>query len=394
VDAVPLRRAAPEGPDQTRDEQAGEALRDETSREASDEASREASGDGSAREASDEPAREAGGTGSSGDLPGGERLAPRRHRRRLAGRGAHALRRVRPPHQVAAAAARRTAEWARQPHGRVALAGLFIAALLALTGAAGAYLVPAGTPVDTVHPAAQNSAAPPDPGSPSAAASAPTAVPSAGSGLDPSAVPVPSLSQGNQVGTTGSRPADALASWAQRVASLVDIPPVALQAYGYAELVVAQTTSSCHLSWTTLAAIGAVESNHGSAKGATLYPDGQALPPIVGLPLDGKDGRQSVPDTDGGQLDNDTTWDHAVGPMQFIPSTWRSQAVDADNDGVRNPNDIDDAALAAANYLCSNGRDLATPSGWWDAIAAYNLPRSYGEAVFAKANYYGTKSQG
>ncbi|MBX6358292.1 MAG: hypothetical protein IRZ05_20885 [Micromonosporaceae bacterium] len=90
VDAVPLRRAAPEGPDQTRDEQAGEALRDETSREASDEASREASGDGSAREASDEPAREAGGTGSSGDLPGGERLAPRRHRRRLAGRGAAA----------------------------------------------------------------------------------------------------------------------------------------------------------------------------------------------------------------------------------------------------------------------------------------------------------------
>jgi membrane-bound lytic murein transglycosylase B len=66
--------------------------------------------------------------------------------------------------------------------------------------------------------------------------------------------------------------------------------------------------------------------------------------------------------------------------------------VDADNDGIRNPNDIDDAALAAANYLCANGRDLTTPAGWTDAVAAYNIPDSYRQQVFAAANTYGSKS--
>jgi membrane-bound lytic murein transglycosylase B len=174
----------------------------------------------------------------------------------------------------------------------------------------------------------------------------------------------------------------------------VDIPLTALQAYGYAELVLAQTTPGCQLSWTTLAGIGKVESNHGSSNGAALYPDGQALPAIVGPALDGKDGRGTITDSDDGLLDNDKQWDHAVGPMQFIPSTWRTQAIDADNDAIRNPNDIDDAALAAANLLCSNGRDLATPIGWRDAIAAYNMPQSYREKVYHAANDYGTRSRG
>ena len=58
--------------------------------------------------------------------------------------------------------------------------------------------------------------------------------------------------------------------------------------------------------------------------------------------------------------------------MQFIPSTWRTAGVDADNDTIKDPHDIDDAALAAANYLCSGARNLATPSGWWSAILSYN----------------------
>ena len=64
-------------------------------------------------------------------------------------------------------------------------------------------------------------------------------------------------------------------------------------------------------------------------------------------------------DTDAGQYDNDTRFDRAVGPMQFIPSTWSVVGVDGDSDGTRNPQDIDDAALATAVYLCSGDDDLS-----------------------------------
>jgi hypothetical protein len=409
VDAVPLRPATPGGPDQpggSRPPAPADAAH------SSDPASPAADAAGPATPAAvnDEPGSPppAGGGPDSGHAAGGQAasggpdgeqpagdgppVAPVRHRRRLAGRGLHALRRMPPPHRVAASAVRQAGRWARRPAGRLALIGLFIAVLIGLTGAAGAYLVPASAPVSSARPAAQDSNAPQVDAS-STDLSGPTTVPSAGPALSQSAAPLPSSSIGGPVGVAGARPADALTGWAQHMATRVDIPLVALQAYGYAELVVAQTTPGCHLSWTTLAAIGKVESNHGNSNGATLYPDGQAMPAIVGLPLDGKGGRQPVSDTDGGQLDHDVTWDHAVGPMQFIPSTWRAQAVDADNDGIRNPNDIDDAALAAANYLCSNGRDLATADGWRSAVAAYNMPESYRQLVFNAANDYGTRSR-
>jgi membrane-bound lytic murein transglycosylase B len=177
------------------------------------------------------------------------------------------------------------------------------------------------------------------------------------------------------------------------VGTRVGIPVVAVQAYGYSELVLNRTKPACHLSWTTLAAIAKVESAHGSANGAVLGADGQALPAIVGLPLDGKGGRQMIKDTDGGTLDGDTTFDRAMGPLQFIPTTWRENAVDADNNGVTDPNDIDDAALAAGSYLCRDGRDMASPTDWWDAILSYNDVRPYAQKVFTEANLYGERSR-
>jgi membrane-bound lytic murein transglycosylase B len=192
----------------------------------------------------------------------------------------------------------------------------------------------------------------------------------------------------------GARPADVLVGWAGQLTAKTGVPAAAMQAYGYAELVLAQTTPACRLSWTTLAAIGKVESGHGSANGATLGPDGRALPAIVGPPLNGTGGNALIRDTDGGALDFDTTYDRAVGPMQFIPNTWRTFTVDADNDGVKDPNDVDDAALAAANYLCAGGRDLSTADGWWAAIGSYNTPQAYRDAIFAAANDYGQRSRG
>jgi membrane-bound lytic murein transglycosylase B len=172
-----------------------------------------------------------------------------------------------------------------------------------------------------------------------------------------------------------------------------EIPAVAMQAYGYAELVLAETHRSCQLSWTTLAAIGYVESRHGSANSATLGSTGRAEPEIVGDPLDGQGGRSRILDTDRGQLDHDTVYDRALGPMQFIPSTWQEIGADADNDGRRDPHDIDDAALAAGNYLCKGGRNMTIPGDWWGAILSYNDVRRYAQSVFDRANEYGRLSR-
>jgi membrane-bound lytic murein transglycosylase B len=191
----------------------------------------------------------------------------------------------------------------------------------------------------------------------------------------------------------GVRPADALDGWARQVGTKVGIPVVAVQAYGYAELVLARTTPSCHLSWTTIAAIAKVESSHGSANGSVLGADGSVQPPIYGLPLDGKGGRQLIRDTDQGVLDGDTTFDRAVGPLQFIPSTWNSYKVDADNSGTADPNDIDDASLTAGTYLCQGGRDMSRADSWWDAILSYNAVRPYAQKVFEAANDYGHRSR-
>jgi membrane-bound lytic murein transglycosylase B len=206
--------------------------------------------------------------------------------------------------------------------------------------------------------------------------------------------PLGTLPTGPAVGgvTTG-RPADALAGWAAEVGPKVGISPVAMQAYGYAELVLAQTNRSCGLSWTTLAAIGFVESGHGQANNARLGQDGKALPEIIGLPLDGQGNRMRIADTDGGRLDKDTTFDRAIGPMQFIPTTWQEIGADADNDGVKDPHDLDDAALAAGNYLCKGSRNLTIPADWWNAILSYNDVRQYAQDVFDTANRYGQASR-
>ena len=107
-------------------------------------------------------------------------------------------------------------------------------------------------------------------------------------------------------------------------------------------------TPDCGLSWATLAGVGRVESDHGRLGRADLDADGVARPSIVGVALDGSPGLAEIPDTDAGRLDGDAEYDRAVGPMQFLPATWARYGADGDGDGVRNADDLDDAAAAAA----------------------------------------------
>ncbi|EIE99661.1 lytic transglycosylase domain-containing protein [Saccharomonospora glauca] len=179
-----------------------------------------------------------------------------------------------------------------------------------------------------------------------------------------------------------------LDEWAAHLAPAVGVPARALRAYGNAELIVDEELPGCGLTWTTLAGIGRVESDHGRYGGAVLGEDGRPSPPIVGIALDGAPGVKVVADTDGGALDGDPDYDRAVGPMQFIPSTWARVGVDASGDGRADPQQIDDAALSAAFYLCSHGRDLTTGEGWWDGVLSYNHSVEYGRKVFALAEHY------
>jgi membrane-bound lytic murein transglycosylase B len=171
------------------------------------------------------------------------------------------------------------------------------------------------------------------------------------------------------------------------------IPARALQAYAQADLRMADEHPGCHLNWSTLAGIGSVESDHGRHGGASVAPDGRTMPPIIGPPLDGSNGNKAIRDTDGGALDGDRVWDRAVGPMQFIPSTWARWGVRASGDGARpDPQNIDDAALAAARYLCASGRDLGSGTGWWQAVLSYNNTAEYAQLVYATAQRYGQAS--
>ncbi|MDD7917517.1 lytic transglycosylase domain-containing protein [Actinomycetospora callitridis] len=184
-----------------------------------------------------------------------------------------------------------------------------------------------------------------------------------------------------------------VSGWATDIASRVDVPARALQAYGQADLAVKQEQPDCNLSWVTVAGLARIESNHGRYRGASIAENGDVTPRVIGVPLDGTGGNRTIGDTDGGVLDGDTALDRAVGPLQFIPSTWAKWRSDGNGDGVADPNNIFDAALAAGRYLCAGGRDLATGPGWRAAVLSYNNSDEYGRRVYAAADSYASASQ-
>lgn len=163
------------------------------------------------------------------------------------------------------------------------------------------------------------------------------------------------------------------------------IPASVLAAYKQAEQTIKGTDPGCNVPWQLLAAIGKVES--GQARGGRVDDNGTTFSPILGPVLNGV-GFANISDTDNGAYDGDKTHDRAVGPMQFIPSTWATWGQDANSDGRKDPNNIFDAALAAGRYLCANNRDLSVKADLDRAILSYNRSQEYLATVLSWLEYY------
>ncbi|HUO36580.1 MAG TPA: lytic murein transglycosylase [Mycobacterium sp.] len=165
------------------------------------------------------------------------------------------------------------------------------------------------------------------------------------------------------------------------------IPAIALAAYRNAERMMALADPACGVSWNLLAGIGRIESMH--ANGGATDARGTAVYPIYGPALDGSlPGNEVIVQSMGPT--GRPTYARAMGPMQFLPGTWARYASDGDGDGKADPQNIFDASLAAARYLCSGGLNLRDPSQVLTAILRYNNSMPYAQNVLGWAAAYAT----
>ncbi|MFM7069500.1 MAG: lytic transglycosylase domain-containing protein [Actinomycetes bacterium] len=167
-----------------------------------------------------------------------------------------------------------------------------------------------------------------------------------------------------------------------------DLPALALDAYWRASRALRVTNPSCGVPWWALAGIGRTESAHGHFRGSGVFPDGRVDPPIYGPMLDGSGGFARIGDSDRGLLDGTAAGDRAVGPMQFLPGTWRTVGRDATGDGVADPHNLYDAALGAGALLCRRGAALDNEVALRRAFRTYNNSSSYVQTVWERSARY------
>ncbi|WLP89385.1 lytic murein transglycosylase [Gordonia sp. NB41Y] len=245
----------------------------------------------------------------------------------------------------------------------VPLVGVVAAAAAATTddGAGPSVAAPAATSSVTAQPVAQSSSSTPAPASPTAVTPSPVA--QTQTSAPPAADPLPASV------TAG------------------DVPAINYRAYRAAADTIARTQPTCGIDWKLVAGIGRVESHH--ANNGDIAANGELKTPIFGPTLDGSlAGNQVITDTDGGALDGDSVHDRAVGPMQFIPSTWKKYAADGNGDGVADPQNIFDAALTTARYLCDGHLDLRNVASQTTAVLRYNNSMTYVSDVLGYARGY------
>ncbi|KAA0022569.1 lytic transglycosylase domain-containing protein [Antrihabitans cavernicola] len=171
--------------------------------------------------------------------------------------------------------------------------------------------------------------------------------------------------------------------------SPIGVPTINVAAYKAAEHTLAVQNPNCHMPWNLIAGIGRVESTQ--ANDGKVDAAGNMLDPIYGPILDGSlGGNNVVMDTDGGALDGNATYDRAVGPMQFLPETWKKYGADGNGDGKIDPQNIFDAALTTGKYLCDGNLDMRDLAQQSKAILRYNNSMAYVANVMAWSLGYAT----
>lgn len=166
----------------------------------------------------------------------------------------------------------------------------------------------------------------------------------------------------------------------------LDIPPIALSAYRHAEQLMTASDPQCGIGSNLLAGIGRIESMH--ANGGATDARGTAVQPIYGPALDGTLAVNEV--IIESNVAGRVSYARATGPMQFLPGTWAHYASDGDGDGVADPQNLYDSALAAARCLCSGGHNLRDPQQVQSALLRYNNSTWYAQSVLGWAAAYAT----
>jgi D-alanyl-D-alanine carboxypeptidase len=199
------------------------------------------------------------------------------------------------------------------------------------------------------------------------------------------------------------------------------IPEHAARAYAKATELIAGIEPGCAIDVAYLAGFGFMESGHGTVAvdpvtGESDHPPprapvrwdpatGESQPRILGALLDGSGAGGNVTPvpnrlspSDRAFYGQDEPFLRAVGPTQFMPGTWETvrAVVDGNGDGVADPFNYYDGALATAVKACRDGGGLATEADQRRAALAYNRSPSYAAGVLAKAAEYraGLAAQG
>ena len=120
----------------------------------------------------------------------------------------------------------------------------------------------------------------------------------------------------------------------------------------------------------------------GAMSFAALRPIWQAAGSTYGIPWEVLAAINKVETNFGSNLGPSSAG--AVGWMQFMPSTWARWGVDANGDGVADPNNPTDAIFSAARYLagCGGQFDIAR------AVYCYNHASWYVNEVMGLASLY------
>ena len=191
------------------------------------------------------------------------------------------------------------------------------------------------------------------------------------------------------------------------------IPEHAARAYVQALGKVTSVEPGCAIDLAYLAGFGFIESGHGTvavntATGEADGPSprapvtwdpltGESRPRILGALLDGRGaGGNTTPfPNDLAPRDRAFYGQHdahlrAVGPTQFLPGAWETvrAVADGNDDGVADPFNYYDGALATAVKACRDGHGLASEADQRQAALAYNNASWYADGVLSKAAEY------